>query len=449
MMASLKAGAGKTKITLAPGGPMAGYAARNGRSIGIHDPLYARMVLLDGKTTQYALVVLDLLKVDENLVALIRREINNITGIPRDSITVAATHTHSGPAEIGNNPEFATSIAHDIAGLARKVWADRVPATIGMETGELHDLGRNRNHPDGLYDPAVGVIRIDSFDGQVLAIIINYACHPTVLGEDNLLFSRDFPGFAVDLIEKESTDGTPVAIFTNGAAGDISTRYTRKESTFTEAKRFGELLARKVLEISHTLTTSFEWRIDTYRKEISLPIRQGSIPFAIKTLSDARRKLSDLESKPVSPGEIRTAQTTVQAAEMVLKKLVNESQALNEAHTATRLRPGSLLAEIQVVFLTGETKAAIIVLPGEIPCGVGQWFKRIINEMGGVNTNQIVIFGYGNGHIGYLPSPESYQKLEYESLMSKVDPGATELIAETLRTLGEKGSMKNAGEKIF
>ena len=443
MATGFKVGAGKIEIKLSAGLPMAGYAARSGMATGNHDPLFARMVIFDCNMKQHALVVLDLLKVDRHLVALIRKEINSVTGILPNSITVAATHTHSGPSGIWDgydnyNPALVTSMVATIANLAREVWAKRVPAKIGIKTGEVHNLGRNRNDPVGSYDPEVGVIRIDSLDGRALALIVNYACHPTVLGESNLLFSRDFPGYALDMIEKESPGGAPVAVFINGAAGDISTRYTRKEQTCEEAKRFGELLAEKVLSISKELASSSDWEIDFYNMELLLPVRRISRGSATKMLADAYRKLSDFEYAQADQGRIREAKTTVQAAEIVLNRLANEIyQDL----------PKNLPAEIQMIYLTGiSTRAVLIVLPGEISSGISQQIKEIIHQVGGLEKKHIMILGYGNGYIGYLLSPDSYQELKYDSIMSKFDSEATELVVKAIRTLGLKGCEKNAGK---
>src|SRR5437762_3386288 len=78
----------------------------------------------------------------------------------------------------------------------------------------------NRRTPDGKpVDDEVGILRIDDDRGQTRAVLMNYACHPTVLGPDNLLASADFPGAAIDRIE--AARGA-FALFVNGAEGDVS-----------------------------------------------------------------------------------------------------------------------------------------------------------------------------------------------------------------------------------
>jgi len=58
--AELKAGTAITNITAPIGYPMAGYAARKENSKGIHDSLYARVLLLKTDSLALAIVTCDL-----------------------------------------------------------------------------------------------------------------------------------------------------------------------------------------------------------------------------------------------------------------------------------------------------------------------------------------------------------------------------------------------------
>ena len=64
------------------------------------------------------------------------------------------------------------------------------------------------------------------------------ACHPTVLNGENLMLSADFPG----ALESCFADAEMVA-FVNGSCGDMSTRFTRRESSFAEMERMAQLAA--------------------------------------------------------------------------------------------------------------------------------------------------------------------------------------------------------------
>jgi hypothetical protein len=55
-----------------------------------------------------------------------------------------------------------------------------------------------------------------------MAVLVNYACHPTTLGGGNRLISPDYVGAMRELVERE-TGGAP-CLFLNGAAGDLAPR---------------------------------------------------------------------------------------------------------------------------------------------------------------------------------------------------------------------------------
>jgi len=61
------------------------------------------------------------------------------------------------------------------------------------------------------------------------ALLYNFGCHPTVLHEQNHLISADFPGTVASLLT-EQVNNLKFAVFFNGAAGDVSTRFYRQKS---------------------------------------------------------------------------------------------------------------------------------------------------------------------------------------------------------------------------
>ena len=81
-------------------------------------------------------------------------------------------------------------------------------------------------------DGTVSVLRVDSTDGQPLAILVNYACHPVVFGSDNLQYSADFPAAMARTVEGAFA-GKPLCFFLQGAPGDIN--------PFTQLRRLSRM----------------------------------------------------------------------------------------------------------------------------------------------------------------------------------------------------------------
>jgi neutral ceramidase len=79
------------------------------------------------------------------------------------------------------------------------------------------EIGRN---PDGPRDDSVQVVSVLGDEEETrVATIVNYACHGTVLGPDNLLVSADWIGVTRDEVEK-GLGG--LVLFLQGAAANIN-----------------------------------------------------------------------------------------------------------------------------------------------------------------------------------------------------------------------------------
>src|SRR5439155_7400089 len=65
-----------------------------------------------------------------------------------------------------------------------------------------------------------GVIRIDSAEGRPIAILVNFAAHPTILAWENRLISPDYPG-TVRRTAENLAGG--IGFFLQGAAGNQDT----------------------------------------------------------------------------------------------------------------------------------------------------------------------------------------------------------------------------------
>ena len=77
--------------------------------------------------------------------------------------------------------------------------------------------GRN---PDGFVDHEVLVTALDDLDGNPVATLVNYACHPTIMGPDNKLITPDYPGPVRETVES-IVGGT--CLFLQGAAWESRT----------------------------------------------------------------------------------------------------------------------------------------------------------------------------------------------------------------------------------
>lgn len=267
--AEFNAGVAKTDLEPALGMPMSGYGARTGVSQGVLDPVQARVLALsDGRQT-LALVTLDLVfPIDLPEMDRIRARVKT-NGV--DHVIFHASHTHSGPTYSANRESYEQAVVRiEQAILA----ATRVmtPAKIGTGWGVSY-IGHNRRHillngdPRMFWrnetkistfpvDPTVGVIRLDRAGGTPLAILVNYACHPVVLGPDNLQYSADYPGEMRRTVE-EAMNGA-MAFFLQGAPGDINPFYDKnplQQDGVARMKETGRKLGDEVVRAARRIQT--------------------------------------------------------------------------------------------------------------------------------------------------------------------------------------------------
>jgi len=247
---------------------LAGFGAKGRRPTGVHDPLYARIVLLrEGKKT-VALVGLDLLGFYINGTDKLRAAWE--TGGPDRRLFVHATHTHAGPDTLGLwgpmigvsgiNARYMARIERRIAEALDLLEGQLRPATVSGGRGTLDPRGLCRDLRDPqVIDPNLAVLRLKGADGKAIATVVNWSCHPEVIGRENMLLSADYPGPLCARVE-EKTGGQ--CLFLNGAIGGLLSPDTKIEN-FYETSRIGIAVADAAL----ALKTDAGGRSLAYRSE--------------------------------------------------------------------------------------------------------------------------------------------------------------------------------------
>jgi hypothetical protein len=233
---------------------MAGFGATGRRPAGVHDPLYARILLLKQGDREVAVVGLDLLGFYRNDVQDLRR----LAGFdsPRRYLFVAATHTHSGPDTLGlwgpvigvsgANLEYEARIKRAIADELDALEGALAPVTATGARGELDPRGLCRDSRDPqVIDPDLAVLRLTSSQGKAVATVVNWSCHPEVLGPKNRLLTADYPAALCARVE-EKTGGA--CVFLNGLVGGLMTPDVKADD-FAEAARVGRSVADAALAL--------------------------------------------------------------------------------------------------------------------------------------------------------------------------------------------------------
>jgi hypothetical protein len=278
--------------------------------------------------------------------------------------------------------------------------------TVDLLFGQavVEGLAANRNDVVGPYDPTLSVLAARRGDGSLHALMVHFACHPTILGADNRRISADFAGALRRALAPNA--GGPVVLFVNGAARDVSPRFTRHAPDAGEVQRVGKALA-----------AAANVALDQARPLQGL-MRHGHVTVS---LPSRRPRNGD------SAGHGAEATERVVAATTDGQRRIQETRAQGAAMLAalTALPDAAIPSEARLDgWLLGDLGVAAI--PGELFASLG----RAIGA-----PESTLLLGYTNGYVGYLPDRAAYAAATYEALASPFAPGAGEDVASEAAAL--------------
>lgn len=269
--------AGAAAVDISPDGPvyMGGFKI-NRVSEGVHDPLYARAIVLKRGELEVALVALDLVGVMRTEVEAIKARIEGIS--PRQ-VLIASTHDHHSPDTMGiwgvppfksgMDPKFMRKVSDGVVEAVRLARERLQPAEIASGSVSIDPIGLHRNvNRQGLVDPEVVVLHVralgaaDARDekraatvGATIATLVELGCHPEAVKYSNRLVSADFPHWTVTKLETELGG---VGVYVSGALGALVSP-DRTNNTYTDpfrydlAQKLGERLAGHAIDVVHGL----------------------------------------------------------------------------------------------------------------------------------------------------------------------------------------------------
>jgi hypothetical protein len=241
-------GVGREEIT-----PPAGIYARNWGAAqhdaaeGIHRPLTVTALTFqrDAAEPPMILIAADLgwwkSAVEERAV---RQGVLDALGLDEARLMICLSHTHAAPVlclEDADRPggqfiaPYLEHLREALIRAARQALASRQPAVLTWSYGrcslaanrDLRDPERPRYLsgfcPNAPADDTLLVGRVAAISGaQVVATLVNYACHPTTLAWQNRLISPDFVGAMREVVEAQT--GSALCLYLHGASGELAPR---------------------------------------------------------------------------------------------------------------------------------------------------------------------------------------------------------------------------------
>ncbi len=412
MSLTWSAGAARVPFPVPVGTPMAGYAARSGPAIGTLDELTIGALYLTCEERRFVLISADIAAVDADLVD----EVATAARIDRTQLVLCASHTHSGPAGVisrmhpgdrdGRIPVLREAFVRSTVEAIDRARSKAEPVQLLFGQAETRGLAANRNAPNGPFDPRVSVLATRNRTGKLTAMLVHFACHPTILSAENRLLSADFPGAMRRAAESTlgQNGSAPVVLFANGAAGDVSTRFTRLSQDQDEVERVGQGLATAAME---ALGNAFEVAPGIGSARVSVMLDPRLLDEAPDPISRALEPIERTTGE--SAGERRKAETRAQGA-LLLERL-------------TAAGTGAILNCFELpAWRLGEI--GLVAVPGELFALLG---ARILQHAPG----PALVLGYANGYVGYLVDAAAEAAGTYEALASPFAPGAGDSVTQS------------------
>ena len=266
----LDVGLARAKITPEEPIRMAGYASRNKPSEGVLADLHAKaMAFEDGRGERAVLLTADVIGYSTKVADFVCERIIQKTALKRRQILLNPSHTHTGPVigipgatgyglegeEAECVHRYGERLAGQLAELAAAALADLKPAKVSWGVGVTNIVMNRREftergvrlgfNPRGYVDRSVPVLRVDSPDGKLRALVFGCACHNTTLTGKHYELSGDYAGFAQQSIEAQHPGVQ--AMFMIGCGGSANP-YPR--GTVEAAEQNGRSLGAEVCRVA-------------------------------------------------------------------------------------------------------------------------------------------------------------------------------------------------------
>jgi neutral ceramidase len=451
-MNPLHAGAARIRLDPPLGLAMLGYGSRAGRAAGVHDDLAAQALVISDGARKLALCGVDILAIGKRIADDICAAVAAQSDIAADAILIGATHTHSAPAfnifatpradaKLGDDRSLEWERALPAKIVAAILAANRALEPVVLKTARARfTLGTNRRlrRADGKIQLAAnyagvadaGALALGAYrpGGGALAVLLNYPCHGVVLCEDNLLFSRDWMGFALDEIERESArgaDAAPIGIFMQGATGNID---PKSRGSFAVAAEYGHAVGRAIVAALAAAPPLDASAIRTRRIDLKLRLKPIEDALAAAREAAAQTEASLAIHRGGAGHQLKRLRDHHQQSLDAIAAL----EAIAEANRRDRRvdsERGEMAAGLSV-FTLGEL--AIIGLPGEAFVEFGLALQA------NPYFAHTIIGCYCNDLIGYIPTREAYSQGGYEVETARVAQGSGEtIVAAALAAMRE------------
>ncbi len=457
MSTTLLAGIARADITPPVGIAHANWGAQtHERAAGIDLPLTVTVLAIGDGTHTSLIVDVDTGWLWTPLNEEAQSAITALTGLPKNAIRISYTHTHSSPAGGGNHAWVAggremiepyhANLRQCAAGAALSAISSMQPVRIAVAEGES-SISVNRRYArpgdgvvvvgrnwEGVRDPAVQVLRLDTLDGQPLAAVVHFGCHPITVGPDNDLITPDYPG-VVKQVVGEATGAT--CVFLQGAAGDVGPVRGVARDGINQYKPLGAMLGYEAarLWLEADIVPTEERYLVTLESgaplaiydDVPLPDEPATVRVARITAELPVKEAGDAAALDAALERHVAELTRLRASGGSAEDIRRETMAAKRASMRARLNhriAGKSTLPVEMYATAIGPDIALLGISVELFAATGLAIKA------GSPFAHTLVSGYTGASDGYLPTAEDYPLGGYEIEVTPFAPEAAGVAAE-------------------
>ena len=274
--AGLKAGVAKIDVTH-PDVPLA------------TNPLWVKALVIRNGSNTAVLITVDAVAIGEigpirnDYLGTVRTALQKELKIDPQHVLVNASHCHG---------TVCNDVADRTIAAVKQAYHNLVPVQAGIGVGHEDRVMENRRlflkngkeidirhaysmPPDeevagvGPVDPQIGILRLDTPQGQPVAVVYNFACHP-IKGVPDGTNTADLTGFASQVIE-DNLGNDAIALFVQGCAGDINPAKYKDVYNPHNSQELGNLLGLSALTAIRKIKCQPTTELKVINETLALP----------------------------------------------------------------------------------------------------------------------------------------------------------------------------------
>lgn len=326
-----------------------------------------------------------------------------------------ATHTHSAPRclkkaefyledKFNDEKAYLDLLVNQSFTAIKESIKNAQQFSYKVNKAKIKDFQKNRINKDSYYNDDLLVIEVSFSDDKLL--IYSFSGHPTILNDKSTAISPDYIGEVSRLLAKDLN--YKKNIFFNAPCGDISSRYTRKESSITELKRLSKIAFKHIKEALSNL--SEEKSLKNYK------VRHLPYKLALKTF----------DSEKVAKEKLKKAEEDFENAKQDKKRYyetVMQGARINLEHSQKNSKDDFYQMNIYIVDIDDYH---VVNIAGEIFSSLTKSLKE---------DDKTWVLSLSDEYKTYLVDKSACEQSTYEALSSVYKKGEAEKLISYLKKL--------------